>query len=44
MISFLPVGIRVGVALQRLDAQPRGVTVIYTAALRHPAIAPLSML
>jgi formylmethanofuran dehydrogenase subunit E len=39
--SFLPVGIRIGLdALQRLDAQPRGVTVIYYSGATAPCPCP----
>ena len=39
--SFIPVGIRIGLdALKRLNAEPRGVIVIYLAARRHHALAP----
>ena len=39
--SFLPVGIRIGLdALQRLDAQPRGVTVVYYSGPAAPCPCP----
>jgi formylmethanofuran dehydrogenase subunit E len=39
--SFLPVGIRIGLdALQRLDAQPRGLTVIYYSGPTAPCPCP----
>jgi len=39
--SFIPVGIRIGLdALQRLDAQPRGVTVVYYAGPKAPCPCP----
>ena len=38
--SFIPVGIRIGLdALQRLDAQPRGVTVVYYSGPKSPCPA-----
>ncbi len=39
--SFLPVGIRIGLdALDRLHAQPRGVTVIYYSGPKSPCPCP----
>jgi hypothetical protein len=39
--SFIPVGIRIGLdALKRLDAQPRGVTVIYYSGPKSPCPCP----
>jgi len=39
--SFLPVGIRIGLdALKRLDAQPRGVTVVYYSGAKAPCPCP----
>jgi hypothetical protein len=39
--SFIPVGIRIGLdALKRLDAQPRGVTVIYYNGPKSPCPCP----
>jgi len=39
--SFIPVGIRIGLdALQRLDAQPRGVTVVYYSGPKSPCPCP----
>jgi formylmethanofuran dehydrogenase subunit E len=39
--SFIPVGIRIGLdALQRLDAQPRGVTVVYYSGPKAPCPCP----
>jgi formylmethanofuran dehydrogenase subunit E len=39
--SFIPVGIRIGLdALQRLNAQPRGVTVVYFSGLNAPCPCP----
>jgi len=39
--SFVPVGIRIGLdALKRLDAQPRGVTVVYYSGPKAPCPCP----
>jgi formylmethanofuran dehydrogenase subunit E len=39
--SFIPVGIRIGLdALKRLDAQPRGVTVVYYSGVKAPCPCP----
>lgn len=39
--SYLPVGIRIGLdALQRLDAKPRGVTVVYYSGPKSPCPCP----
>lgn len=39
--SFIPVGIRIGLdALKRLDAQPRGVTVVYYSGPKSPCPCP----
>jgi hypothetical protein len=39
--SFIPVGIRIGLdALQRLEAQPRGVTVVYYSGPKAPCPCP----
>jgi formylmethanofuran dehydrogenase subunit E len=39
--SFIPVGIRIGLdALKRLDAEPRGVTVIYYSGPKAPCPCP----
>jgi FmdE protein associated with molybdenum formylmethanofuran dehydrogenase len=39
--AYLPVGIRIGLdALKRLDAQPRGVTVVYHSGPRSPCPCP----
>jgi formylmethanofuran dehydrogenase subunit E len=39
--SFIPVGIRIGLdALKRLDAQPRGVTVVYYSGAKAPCPCP----
>jgi formylmethanofuran dehydrogenase subunit E len=39
--SFIPVGIRIGLdALQRLNAEPRGVTVVYYAGPKAPCPCP----
>ena len=39
--AFIPVGIRIGLdALQRLDAQPRGVTVVYYSGPKSPCPCP----
>lgn len=39
--SFIPVGIRIGLdALQRLDAKPRGVTVVYYSGPKSPCPCP----
>jgi hypothetical protein len=39
--SFVPVGIRIGFdALQRLGAEPRGVTVVYYSGLKAPCPCP----
>jgi formylmethanofuran dehydrogenase subunit E len=39
--SFIPVGIRIGLdALQRLNAEPRGVTVIYYSGPTAPCPCP----
>jgi len=39
--SFIPVGIRIGLdALQRLDAKPRGVTVVYYSGPKAPCLCP----
>jgi formylmethanofuran dehydrogenase subunit E len=39
--SFIPVGIRIGLdALKRLDAEPRGVTVVYYSGLKAPCPCP----
>jgi hypothetical protein len=39
--SFIPVGIRIGLdALKRLDAQPRGVTVVYYSGPQSPCPCP----
>jgi formylmethanofuran dehydrogenase subunit E len=39
--SFVPVGIRIGLdALKRLDAEPRGVTVIYYTGPKSPCPCP----
>jgi formylmethanofuran dehydrogenase subunit E len=39
--SFIPVGIRIGLdALQRLDAQPRGLTVVYYSGPKAPCPCP----
>jgi len=39
--SFIPVGIRIGLdALKRLDAQPRGVTVVYYSGVTAPCPCP----
>ncbi|MFZ3336682.1 MAG: FmdE family protein, partial [Xanthobacteraceae bacterium] len=38
---FIPVGIRIGLdALKRLDAQPRGVTVVYYSGPKSPCPCP----
>jgi formylmethanofuran dehydrogenase subunit E len=40
--SFVPVGIRIGLdALKRLDAQPRGVTVVYYSGPKAPCPCPV---
>ena len=40
--SFIPVGIRIGLdALKRLDAQPRGVTVVYYSGTTAPCPCPV---
>src|SRR5579864_8216976 len=40
--SFIPVGIRIGLdALKRLDAQPRGVTVVYYSGSAAPCPCPV---
>jgi hypothetical protein len=39
--SFIPVGIRIGLdALKRLDAEPRGVTVVYYGGAKAPCPCP----
>ncbi len=39
--SFVPVGIRIGLdALKRLDAEPRGVTVVYYSGPKSPCPCP----
>jgi hypothetical protein len=39
--AYLPVGIRIGLdALKRLDAQPRGVTVVYYSGPKSPCPCP----
>ena len=39
--SFIPVGIRIGLdALKRLDAKPRGVTVVYYSGPKSPCPCP----
>src|SRR5271165_5945380 len=39
--AFLPVGIRIGLdALKRLDAEPRGVTVVYYSGAKAPCPCP----
>jgi hypothetical protein len=39
--AFVPVGIRIGLdALQRLGAEPRGVTVVYYSGLKAPCPCP----
>jgi len=39
--SFIPVGIRIGLdALKRLNAQPRGVTVVYYSGPKSPCPCP----
>ncbi len=39
--SFIPVGIRIGLnALQRLNAEPRGVTVVYYSGPKAPCPCP----
>ena len=39
--SFVPVGIRIGLdALQRLNAEPRGVTVVYYSGAKAPCPCP----
>ena len=39
--AFIPVGIRIGLdALKRLDAQPRGVTVVFYAGPKAPCPCP----
>ena len=39
--SFIPVGIRIGLdALKRLDAEPRGVTVVYYSGAKAPCPCP----
>ena len=39
--SFIPVGIRIGLdALKRLDAEPRGVTVVYYSGPKSPCPCP----
>lgn len=40
--AFIPVGIRIGLdALQRLNAQPRGVTVVFYAGPKTPCPCPV---
>ena len=39
--SFIPVGIRIGLdALKRLNAEPRGVTVVYYSGTKAPCPCP----
>ena len=39
--SFIPVGVRIGLdALKRLDAEPRGVTVVYYSGPKAPCPCP----